>query len=128
MDVKGFGTSYEYCGWNSASPGKTAINWYPFTKKFGREYSGEPKMTRNVKYPATTALMQDADEGKSPCTSGPGGPNVVGAPEGAATNNLPESWDNHAAKLRNVLYADGHVESLGRGYWENRIREHCGQQ
>ena len=53
--------------------------------------------------------MKDADEGEG--STAPNG--IVGAPPGKATNNLPEPWDNHGAKLCNVLYTDAHVESLG---------------
>ncbi|MHC4675829.1 MAG: hypothetical protein ACYTBZ_25345, partial [Planctomycetota bacterium] len=132
VQVNGFGTSYEYSGWITRTHKirdengnirkeipivRTPIDWYPFKKKFGREYPGEPMKTKNIKYPARTRLMKDADEGKGAMG------NVVGAPEGMATNNIPEPWDNHGAKLSNVLYADGHVQSLGRGYWETRARE-----
>ncbi|MHC4444123.1 MAG: prepilin-type N-terminal cleavage/methylation domain-containing protein [Planctomycetota bacterium] len=116
VPVNGFGTSYEYNGWNRDVPGTTPLNWYPLSKRFGKKVGGAPRTTKNTKRPAITWLMQDADDG------GAMG-DVVGAPYGLATNNLPEPWDNHGAKLSNVLYADGHVISRGLGYWETKLRE-----
>jgi prepilin-type processing-associated H-X9-DG protein len=49
-------------------------------------------------------LLKDADEGSSMG-------DVVGAPSGKATNNVPEPWDNHGSVLTNILYADGHMQS-----------------
>ena len=111
VDVNGFGTSYEYMGWaNMEKPGVTTqIDWYPFPKV--KTVPGEPLTERLVKRPSLTPLMKDADEGDD---YGP----VVGAPPGAGTNNLPESWDNHGTWLANVLYADGHTVSHPRSYWE----------
>jgi prepilin-type processing-associated H-X9-DG protein len=44
-------------------------------------------------------LMHDADDG----------PDVIGAPPGAAGNNTPEPWDNHGTDGMNILFADGHA-------------------
>ncbi len=116
VQVNGFGTSYEYGGW-LANSNVTAVNWWPLNKKFSR-VNGEPMGLRNIRQPSRRMVMKDADEGGSTGTE------VVGAPPGKATNNIPEAWDNHGAKLCNVLYADAHVEALGLGFWETYMREH----
>ena len=116
--VKGHGTSYEYTGWwtGGGSTIKTKIDWYPFKKQV--EYKGQPRTLRNMKFPHSSQLMKDADEG-SPY----GSPQkslyyqVVGAADGQATNNIPEPWDNHGAILANTLFGDGHVVSQWRKYW-----------
>ncbi len=98
--VNGYGTSYEYAGWVSNPYVTTTFNWYPFKK--AKSAAGEPLKVGNVRQPATKLLMKDADEGSSMG-------DVVGAPPGEATNNVPEPWDNHGSQLTNILFADGHA-------------------
>ncbi|GMV97696.1 MAG: hypothetical protein AMXMBFR83_20510 [Phycisphaerae bacterium] len=103
------GTSYELKTWTSSLPGETRITWYPLNAHKSR-YEGGPRRV-SVRNPATTFLMKDADEG------GGGRGDVVGAPPGAATNNIPEPWDNHGKQLANELYPDGHVVARPYSYW-----------
>jgi prepilin-type N-terminal cleavage/methylation domain-containing protein len=121
VDVKGFGTSYEYNGWHSDSKVKTRLDWYPF-RKTGADYAivtGEPKTTQNVKQPSADLMMKDADEGKNPKTAFDltTTRQVAGAPPGLATNNIPEPWDNHGQDWNNVMYADGSSISRPLSYW-----------
>lgn len=102
IPVNGYGTSYEYMGWAGTPRVKTKLDWYPFRRQ--KEVNGQPLKLGLIKFPAGHILMKDADEGSSQG-------NVVGAPEGKATNNLPEPWDNHGSALTNVLFADGHAMS-----------------
>ncbi len=111
------GTSYEYAGWDDGGNGvKTAITWYPFNATKSK-YDGSPRTLSNVKHPATDWVMKDADEG------GDSRGDVVGAPPGAAMNNLPEAWDNHGKKLANMLHFDAHVVSYPYAYWEAQARK-----
>jgi prepilin-type N-terminal cleavage/methylation domain-containing protein len=125
VPVEGHGTSYEYQGWIPApdpklpldpitnpdtgiAPGTTtdASKWYPYMKPSKlSSVGGAPLSLRSLKRPATTSIMNDADEGV-------GQGDVVGAPPGAATNNVPEPWDNHGAAFTNKLYGDGHVKTV----------------
>ena len=104
------GTSYEYKGWYSDAPGKTTVNWYPLVQHTST-YGGAPRTTGNIKLPWDTWVLKDADEGD-------GRGDVVGAPPGAANNNLPDAWDNHGKKLTNMLYADGHVVTPPASDWD----------
>lgn len=117
--VKGYGTSYEYMGWIGPSNPARGINtgvdantttdasgWYPFKNPNKvKNLSGAPLSLRTLKRPSTTPIMKDADEGSSMG-------DVVGAPPGKATNNVPEPWDNHGALFTNLLYGDGHVKMV----------------
>lgn len=110
QSVEGFGTSYEYMGWSSHPTRTTKITWYPFPNlaKVGREIPGEPLTVQNMKFPAGTALMKDADEGGK----------IAGAPTTAIVHgNVPEPWDNHGAARANFLYGDGHVATK---WWDKK--------
>jgi len=107
-NVNGYGTSYEYMGWIGTSGVSTKLDWYPFKKQ--KTVGGQPATIRSIKYPSQTFLMRDADEGSSMG-------DVVGAPPGRATNNVPERWDNHGEKMTNVLYGDGHAMSR---WWDSK--------
>lgn len=134
VQVNGFGSSYEYGGW-VGSDSETSVNWYPLNVKGAsgpvKRMGGEPLSTKSSftvtsttngvttkrrLLPSKMMVMKDADEGTST------GGDVVGAPPGKATNNIPEPWDNHGAKYSNVLYADSHVETLGTAWWEVYMR------
>jgi type II secretory pathway pseudopilin PulG len=121
VQVNGFGTSYEYSGWVDSASDTEPKEWYPWHKKPGKQEKSSPMTTRNVKFPAKTTLLQDADEGSDQGV-------VVGAPPSVyAWNNYPEPWDNHGAVKRNYLQADGHVftnsfkhtdpKDYSKGYW-----------
>ncbi len=110
VPVNRHGTSYEYKGWVGTAQGKSSIDWYPLNAHTSK-FAGAPRTQSNVKQPWDAFLMKDADEGNSRG-------DVVGAPAGAATNNLPEPWDNHGKKLSNMLYSDGHVVAHPAAYWQ----------
>ncbi|MBI4580189.1 MAG: type II secretion system protein [Planctomycetes bacterium] len=114
VKVNGYGTSYEYAGWAAGPEGtSTKIDWYPFKKQ--KEVNGQPLMVRNIRFPASTMLMKDSDEGSSQG-------DVVGAPPGKAINNVPEPWDNHGRLLSNFMYADGHAVSKRYDHKNGRYR------
>jgi prepilin-type N-terminal cleavage/methylation domain-containing protein/prepilin-type processing-associated H-X9-DG protein len=110
--VNGYGTSYEYAGWHDNPVVTTKLDWYPFKKI--KSAGGEPLTVQNVRQPGMVLLMKDADEGSSQG-------DVVGAPPNAATNNVPEPWDNHGSALTNVLYADGHAMTKRYDHKNNTI-------
>lgn len=110
------GTSYEAKTWTGSGSGiKTSVTWYPFNEHKS-QFDGAPRRADKIRNLWDTFLMKDADEG------GGSRGDVVGAPPGRATNNLPEPWDNHGAKLANELYCDGHVISRPAAYWENKAK------
>ncbi len=111
------GTSYEYDGWSDSGNGvRTTITWLPFMT-WESDYKGFPRTQNNIKSPWKDECMRDADEGES------NGGDVVGAPPGGATNNIPEPWDNHGKKVSNQSFWDGHVISYPLSYWQAKAKK-----
>lgn len=109
----GFGTSYEYNLWTSKPGDSTYVDWFHGPRYPGGTSIRAPwsewnwivkKPSSLFPHPSIGILMHDADEGG----------NVIGAPAGRATNNWPEPWDNHGVDAMNILFMDGHVESVKR--------------
>jgi len=103
-DNGGFGTSYEYNGWYTDGWDDPTVNWYwnkPATWK--PDWTGNKLLTTRtlVFTPSRTFIMHDADEGGS----------VINA-SGGAVNNTPEPWDNHGKIGMNILFMDGHAETV----------------
>ncbi len=107
---KGFGFSYEYGNWAGKNGEKTRVDWFHGTTTGGNflgawdvnDWFVKRPSTR-IPHPARSILMHDSD----------GGGNVIGS-NNSATNNWPESWDNHGIEGMNILFGDGHVEFIKR--------------